>query len=703
MALNINNINNKSSSIKDQVAKQLNDKASDAANAAKTVEDVNINTKPVVEVEETDNSNLRENIKSLNQKTKDASDSTTSTTDMSKLQVGFPLGKDKTTKNIDKAQKAVKEANEAIDAAEKDGSAISKYKVAKKIDKAEAASNKFFNDLGFTKDENDKWSFAPTAIPEEEPKRNKKITELANNVILIYNSAKSISEEQLKSVKEKLLPFMEDGGSLSGSVKDVIKEKDIDAYNFLYGDSKDSKQNQKAQATAVTPKTTPKSEKQEAKRKQQEAKKKSEQKSEKEQELKRLKALALAKSKAAEAAAKEAEAAETADAAEKATDEAEKKRLLQEAKRKQQEAKAAAEAAKKASEEAGVTDETKTETKLDEALKNYTEYGQKATADAFDSYDEMLAYSDAMMNLNTKEFEKKLKDREDAARLSDFLPRFAISRYLNNEFGDISKDKDGKPKNPESKKQADRTLAYFILDKIGTGLINSSAMMNGLTPTQKTALQKYNETQMDNALKRDDETRARAIREGFNNDIKNNDTLRQFGVDRVDIGKGLLTKTYEYFLSSVNKIQAIKELEAFIESYKDANLSDEDIATISQVKYLLNSDADETTKALSKILESNIEGKYAKTKQEKEEAEYKAQYYKLMSSFTDEKVNLEMEKLRNENKLQEADVAKAVEEIKKLQTENKYKNASEIIKLVSDSTGIASNVVGSIGSIFKLF
>ena len=674
MALNINNINNKSSSIKDQVAKQLNDKAANAAKAAATVEDVNVNTKPVT--------NLRENIKSLNQKTKDASESTTeSTTDMSKLQVGFQIGKDKTTKNIEKANKAVENANKAIDTAEKEGSSKSKYKAAKKIDKAEEATTKFFNDLGFTKDENDKWSFAPTVIPEKEPKKDKKIAELANNVILIYNNAKSLGEEQLKSVKEQLLPFMEDGGSLSGLAKDVIKEKDIDAYNFLYGDSKDSKQNQEVQDT----------------------KKKSRQKSEKEQELERLKAKALAKSKAAEAAAKEAEAAEAADAAEKATDEAEKKRLLQEAERKQQEANAAAEAAKKASEEAGVIDEAKTETKIDEALKNYTEYGKKATADAFDSYDDMIAYSDAMMNLNTKEFEKKLKDREDTARLSDFLPRFAISRYLNNEFGDISKDKDGKPKNPESKKQADRTLAYFILDKIGTGLINSSAMMNGLTPTQKSALQKYNETQMDNALKRDDEARARAIQESFSSLARNNDTLRQFGVDRVNIGKGMLKETYEYFLESFNDVQSIKELEAFIEAYKNSNMTDEDIATIAQVKFLLSSDADDATKANAKSVEANIQSKYAKSKQEAEEYKYKADYYKLLSGFTDEKVNLEMEKLRNENKLQEADVAKAVEEIKKLRTENKYKNASEIIKLVSDSTGIAANVVGSIGSIFKLF
>ena len=694
MVLNINNINNKSS-IKDQVAKKLNDNAANAANAAKAVltekpQTENILAAGTVEDDVTDdNTNLRENIKSLNQKTKDASDSTT---DMSKLQVGFQLGKDKTTKNIEKAKKSVEEANKSIKKSEEDGSAKSKHKAVKKIDEAEKATTKFFNDLGFTKDENDKWSFSPTIIPEKEPKKDKKIAELANNVVLIYNNAKNLGEEELKSVKEQLLPFMKDGGSLGGLVKDVIQKKDIDAYNFLYGDSKDSKQNQEAKVT--TEQETKKKAKKEANKK--------DEKSEQEAEIERLKAKALAKSKAAEAAAKEAEAAEAAKAAEEATDEEEKKRLQQEAKRKQQEAKAAAEAAKAASEEAGETD-TESETTLDKALKYYTEYGRKATANAFDSYDDMLAYAEAMMSLNTQEFEKKLKDREDAARLKDFLPRFAISRYLNNEFGDISKDKDGKPKNPESKKAADRSLAYFILDKIGTGLINSSAMMNGLTPTQKTALQKYNETQMDNALKRDDETRARVIREGFNNDVKNNDTLRQFGVDRVDIGKGSLTKTYEYFLDSVNKIQAIKELEAFIEAYKDAHLTDEDIATISQVKYLLNSDADETTKALSKIFESNIEGKYAKTEQEKEEAEYKAQYWRLMSSFADEKARLEMEKLRNENKLQEADVSKAVEEIKKLQTENKYKNASEIIKLVSDSTGIATNVVGSIGSIFKLF
>ena len=692
MALNIN----KSSSIKDQVAKQLNDKAAKPQTenilVADTVEDVN--TKPA-EVEETDNSNLRENIKSLNQKTKDASDSTTSTTDMSKLQVGFQLGKDKTTRNFEKAQKAFEEANKATEAAEKEDSTKSKYKAVKKIYEAEAASSKLFNDLGFTKDENDKWSFAPTAIPEKEPKRDKKIAELALNVILIYNNAKSLGEEQLKSVKEKLFPFMEDGGSLSGSVKDFIKEIDIDVYNFLYGDSKDSKQNQATTKTAKTAAT--------AKTKEQESKKKSEQKSEKEQELKRLKAKALAKAKAAEAAAKEAEAAEAADAAEKSTDEAEKKRLLQEAKRKQQEANAAVEAAKKASEEAGVTDETKTETKLDEALKNYTEYGQKATADAFDSYDDMLAYADAMMNLNTKEFEKKLKDREDAAKLSDFLPRFAISRYLSNEFGDISRNKDGTLKNPESKKQADRTLAYFILDKIGTGLINSSAMLNGLTPTQKSALQKYNETQMNNALKRDDEARSKAIQESFSNLVKNNETLRQFGVDRVDIGKGFLIDTYKYYLGHFNEVQSIKELEAFVEAYKKSNMSDDDIATIAQVKFLLSSDADDATKANAKSVEANIQSRYAKSKQEAEEYKYKADYYKLLTSFTDEKVNLEMEQLRNANKLTEAQIARAAEEIKKLQKENKYLGAEKIIGMVSDSVGIPVNILNSISNIFGFF
>ena len=315
----------------------------------------------------------------------------------------------------------------------------------------------------------------------------------------------------------------------------------------------------------------------------------------------------------------------------------------------------------------------------------------------------MIAYSDAMMNLNTQELEKKLKDREDAAKLSDFLPRFAISRYLNNEFGDISKDKYGKPKNPESKKQADRTLAYFILDKIGTGLINSSAMMNGLTPTQKSALQKYNETQMENALKRDDETRARAIKESFSNVVKDSDTLRQLGVDRVDIGKGLLTDTYEYFLKSVNNVQSIKELEAFVEAYKDSNMTDEDIATIAQVKFLLSSDADDATKANAKSVEANIQAKYAKSKEEAQEYKYKADYYKLLSGFTDEKVRLEMEQLRNANKLTEAQIARAAEEIKKAQKENKYLGAEKIIGMVSDSVGIPVKILDSISNIFGFF
>ena len=62
-----------------------------------------------------------------------------------------------------------------------------------------------------------------------------------------------------------------------------------------------------------------------------------------------------------------------------------------------------------------------------------------------------------------------------------------------------------------------------------------------------------------------------------------------------------------------------------------------------------------------------------------------------------------MEQLRNSNKLTEAQIARAAEEIKKLQKENKYLGAEKIIGMVSDSVGIPVKILDSISNIFGFF
>lgn len=342
------------------------------------------------------------------------------------------------------------------------------------------------------------------------------------------------------------------------------------------------------------------------------------------------------------------------------------------------------------------------ETSVDKMIKDFKDYGKKATNDAFESYDDMVDYAEKIFGIRSSKLEKKLTDKENAARLKDFLPHFAISRYLNNEFGNIKKDKYGNPLNPEEKKQADRTLAYFILDKIGAGLINSSNMMNGLSPTQKTALQKYNETQMDNALKRDDKAKEKIIDEKIGTLVKDNDTLRKLGIDRVDIGKGALTRSLAYVIDSVNEVEAIRRIEQKAEFFKKDGLKDEDIATMYQVQSILSSDADDTLKAQARITEAQIEAKYATTKAEREEAEYKIKNNQLLVALADEKAALELEKLKLANKLSEQQINQIVEQVTNLQINNKYLPSEKIIGQVAKSVGVGTDIVNSVAGIFKL-
>ena len=184
--------------------------------------------------------------------------------------------------------------------------------------------------------------------------------------------------------------------------------------------------------------------------------------------------------------------------------------------------------------------------------------------------------------------------------------------------------------------------------------------------------------------------------------VKDNDTLRKLGIDRVDIGKGALTRSLAYVIDSVNEVEAIRRIEQKAAFFKKDGLKDEDIATMYQVQSILSSDADDTLKAQARITEAQIEAKYATTKAEREEAEYKIKNNQLLVALADEKAALELEKLKLTNKLSEQQINQIIEQVKNLQISNKYLPSEKVIGQVAKSVGVGTDVVNSIANIFKL-
>ena len=171
--------------------------------------------------------------------------------------------------------------------------------------------------------------------------------------------------------------------------------------------------------------------------------------------------------------------------------------------------------------------------------------------------DALKKATERALNEYSSRFIDKVNAREDAAQLSKFLPRFAIQHFLEGDFGD--------KKDPKSW----GTLGYFLLDKVGKSLVNASQVARGLTPTERTVLEDYNKTMLENAFGRDNENRKKILNSSLDTLIKDSDVLRELGISDFKVFDNFTEKVltqYQDNIQNVNLDKILKEKADFIDN-----------------------------------------------------------------------------------------------------------------------------------------
>ena len=232
---------------------------------------------------------------------------------------------------------------------------------------------------------------------------------------------------------------------------------------------------------------------------------------------------------------------------------------------------------------------------LDEAYQTLTDDEKR---------DALKKATERALNEYSSSFIDKINAREDAAQLSKFLPRFAIQHFSEGDFGD--------------KKDPKRwgTLGYFLLDKVGKSLVNASQVARGLTPTERTVLEDYNKTMLENAFGRDNENRKKILMSSLDTLIKDSDVLRELGISDFkvfdDFTEKVLTQ-YQDNIQNVNLDKILKEKADFIESLPEAEKN-------KYIGYIIAtgvSEPDSAAYLVASYREAEMELKFAKTDAEK--------------------------------------------------------------------------------------
>lgn len=277
------------------------------------------------------------------------------------------------------------------------------------------------------------------------------------------------------------------------------------------------------------------------------------------------------------------------------------------------------------------------------------------------------------LNEYSLKFIDKINAREDAAQLSKFLPRFAIQHFLEGNFGD--------KKDPKSW----GTLGYFLLDKVGKSLVNASQVARGFSPTERTVLEDYNKTMLENAFGRDNENRKKILNSSIDTLIKDSDVLRELGISDFkifdDFTEKVLTQ-YQDNIQNVNLDKILKEKADFID-----NLPEKEKNTY--IGYIIATGVSEPGSAeylIAAYREAEMELKFAKTDAEK----YAAQKSKMEIDLklAGMKVNNKMlsgqlDSIEIKNEKDRATMTaeieavvlenkQLIEDIKKARTENEY-------------------------------
>ena len=287
--------------------------------------------------------------------------------------------------------------------------------------------------------------------------------------------------------------------------------------------------------------------------------------------------------------------------------------------------------------------------------------------------DALKKATEKALNKYSSSFIDKANTRENAAQLSKFLPRFAIQHFLEGNFGD--------KKDPKSW----GTLGYFLLDKVGKSLVNASQVARGFSPTEKTALENYNETMMRNAFGRDDENRKKILNSSLDTLVKDSDVLREVGISDFkifdDFTEKVLTQ-YQDNIQNVNLDKILKEKSDFI-----LNMPSEEQQKF--IGYLIAMDVSEPGSAAylnAAYRAADMEQRFAKTDAEKYAAQKSKTEINLKLAgmeVNNKTLFAQLDSIELKNEKDRATMAaeidrvvreneKLIEEIKKARTENEY-------------------------------
>lgn len=306
------------------------------------------------------------------------------------------------------------------------------------------------------------------------------------------------------------------------------------------------------------------------------------------------------------------------------------------------------------------------------------------------------------LNEYSLKFIDKVNTREDAAQLSKFLPRFAIQHFLEGDFGD--------KKDPKSW----GTLGYFLLDKVGKSLVNASQVARGFSPTERTVLEDYNKTMLENAFGRDNENRKKILNSSIDTLIKDSDVLRELGISDFkifdDFTEKVLTQ-YQDNIQNVNLDKILKEKADFIE-----NLPEKEKNTY--IGYIIATGVSEPGSAeylIAAYREAEMELKFAKTDAEKYAAEKSKLEIDLKLAGMEESiktVTAQLDSIEIKNEKDRATMTaeidqivlenkQLIEDIKKARTENEYlakEKEKELEKMVADTVSTYASVGTNIGN-----
>lgn len=329
--------------------------------------------------------------------------------------------------------------------------------------------------------------------------------------------------------------------------------------------------------------------------------------------------------------------------------------------------------------DASILDDTSTQ---DKALETKEDALDKVLKDAQLRRDELSKEWDDLLAKNEKELDK----HKDAADLAEFLPKFAISHYLRGDFG------------KKGSAEAIGTLGYFLLDKIGTSLVNASLVARGISPTQTTMLQKYNEKMMDTAITRDDKNRTQINEEKINNIIKNSDALREAGyASEVKLGNDMASKYLSQHADQVDE-QAYLQLKKQAASWYN-KLTDDDKMMVDRLMLAMSANPSERQKAILQYQLLNYEAGAEEDKKRKADALYGQIIIKNQAALSDKEV-AKAQAVINQivaatgiSKAQEADIWK---QVNLHQKDIDWYDSKAVQQQITGYAGAVTNAVGAV-------